>query len=263
MVDIGTGLALVGSAKLLEKLLGPTAEYLGEGVRDLTNRRIQNLRIIFQKALDRSGGQLEKPGVVPPRVLEQIVSKGSWIEDELTAEYFGGVLSSSRTDRGRDDRASELLSLLSRLSSYQIRGHYMAYTAIKQLYDGCGRSVDDPSERKDLRVFMPIRDVARALDLGKEEKKRFASILEHIAHGLEKESLLPTGNYSGKGVVVEPSVLGSQLYLWAHGRSDLRANSLLDPRVRLNVSCTVWISDRCRKAKPGEGFGETDPGRYD
>ncbi len=38
-MDLGTGLALLGSAKLLEKLLGPTADYVGEGAKTWAQRR--------------------------------------------------------------------------------------------------------------------------------------------------------------------------------------------------------------------------------
>jgi hypothetical protein len=49
-VDVGTGLALLGSVKLLEKMLGPTAEYIGDGLQTWAKKRTENVRRIFSFA---------------------------------------------------------------------------------------------------------------------------------------------------------------------------------------------------------------------
>src|SRR5262245_36922667 len=120
-MDIGTGLSIVGSAKLLEKLLGPTAEYIGEGVKSWTERRVANVDRILHKAATKLGGKIDQPGIVPARVVCGILDKGSFCEDELCAEYFGGVLASSKSGSPRDDRGASYAALLGRLSTYQIR----------------------------------------------------------------------------------------------------------------------------------------------
>jgi len=130
MVDpistIGLGAVSAYLAKdALQKLLGPTAEYLGDGLRYLTRRRIENIGRIFQKAGAKLGDRIEAPGEVPPRVLKTVLNEGSYCDDELAAEYFGGVLASSRTDTGRDDRGARIGKLLDGLSTYQIRAHYL------------------------------------------------------------------------------------------------------------------------------------------
>ena len=79
----------------IAKLLGPTAEYLGDGLRDYTKRRAENISRIFQKASEKLGNRIETPGEVPPRVLKAVLNEGSFCDDELAAEYFGGVLASS------------------------------------------------------------------------------------------------------------------------------------------------------------------------
>lgn len=49
----------------LQKLLGPTADYLGQGLRDFTQRRFETIGRIFQNAQSKVGERLEKPGEVP------------------------------------------------------------------------------------------------------------------------------------------------------------------------------------------------------
>ena len=103
-MDVGTGLALLGTAKLAERLIGPTVDYIGQGINTWTEKKVNNLRTIFSKAIEKAGDKLDEDGSVPPRVLNGILNEGAFCEDLLTAEYFSGVLTSSRTSTGRDDR---------------------------------------------------------------------------------------------------------------------------------------------------------------
>jgi hypothetical protein len=94
-MDPGTGLTILGtalgSAKLVEKLLGPTAEYIGGGIKNWTEHRLSNVSRVFRNATDRLGERLNEPGAVPPKVLKGILDAGSFCDDELTAQYLGGV----------------------------------------------------------------------------------------------------------------------------------------------------------------------------
>ncbi|NAZ18194.1 hypothetical protein GT020_19410, partial [Glutamicibacter soli] len=87
----------------LEKLLGPTADYLGGELQEFTKKRINNVGKIFKKAENKLGDKINSPGGVPPKVLKTIINEGSYSDDELAAEYFGGVLASARTELTRDD----------------------------------------------------------------------------------------------------------------------------------------------------------------
>lgn len=95
----------------IAKLLGPTADYLGEGLRDLTQRRIESIGKMFSNASKKLGPQLNMPGQVPPRILRTVMNEASYFEDHVALEYFGGVLASSRTEGGRDDRGARLIKV--------------------------------------------------------------------------------------------------------------------------------------------------------
>ena len=69
----------------IAKLLGPTADYLGEGLRDLTRRRLESIGRIFSNASAKLGDQLDAPGQVPPRVLRTVMNEGSYCEDPVSA----------------------------------------------------------------------------------------------------------------------------------------------------------------------------------
>ena len=63
IMDPATGLTIlgtaVGSAKLLEKFLGPTAEYLGDGLKSWTEKRVNNTKRIFHRATALIGDRIE------------------------------------------------------------------------------------------------------------------------------------------------------------------------------------------------------------
>ena len=100
------------------------------------NLRIENLKRIFDKAKEKLGDKINEQGAVSPRVLKGIINEGSWSDDFLSVEYFSGVLASSKTGILRDDRGVYFNALISGLSAYQLRMHYLFYHAIKREFNG-------------------------------------------------------------------------------------------------------------------------------
>jgi len=166
LVAIGGGLA---GAKVLEKFLGPTAEYLGEGTRTLVKQRAETFQHIFANAKAKLGDRINSPGAVPPRVLAGVVNDGSYRDDRLAIEYFGGVLASSRTPVSRDDRAATFVNLVSRLSTYQLRLHYIIYRVFLKLYAGLGVGVGTDQERVALRTFISEAGLIMGMDFSEAE----------------------------------------------------------------------------------------------
>jgi hypothetical protein len=230
-MDIGTGLAVFGAARLVEKLLGPTAAYIGEGLKDWTEVRVSNVRNIFSKAIRKLGDGIDEPGVVSPRALSVIVQEGQCVEDDLVSEYFAGVLASSRTESGRDDRGASMAKLVSRLSVYQLRGHYVFYSSMRAAYHGTPTNVGIPQDRSKRRAFIGMPEFFLSMDFSRSEP--YDEILQDVAFGLERENLLLDAGWAyGEpaalkplwkdaamdGWIVGPSVLGVQLYMWAQGK---------------------------------------------
>jgi hypothetical protein len=247
-MDTGTGLAILGSVagsvKLVEKILGPTADYLGEGIRDWTQKGARNIGKIFENAGRKLGDRIESPGKVPPRVLKGILSEGYFCDDEIGAEYFGGVLASSRTSVSRDDRGCTMLSMIGRMSAYQLRAHYIFYNIAKRLLGSGGYNIGLEEVRRELQILVPWRDFVSAMKFSKDEQRTV--ILRHIMDGLEKEMLI--GNFEtwaygasnflesrfqekieDTGVTFCISALGVELYLWSHGLGGNKILGFCDP----------------------------------
>ncbi len=259
-MDLGSGLAIFGSAKLVERLLGPTVDYVGEGVKSWTERRVNNVAKIFDNAISKLDDKLETSGQVPPRVLKGILGEGSYCDDDLAREYFGGVLASSRTSKLRDDRGAVLVSLLGRLSTYQIRSHYIFYHTIRKLYLNLALRPTTSQVRMQLGTYIPMIMYHQAMDLDEEEKKDL-TIIPHVMYGLQKEGLIE-GNFSfgedayirqffppltEAGIVFTPAILGIELFLWALGRSNVPPSDIFDAKLEFAEFPAVTIPDGARR----------------
>lgn len=231
-IDIGIGLAMIGGKDIIVKLLGPTADYLGNETKNLVEKSCNNLKHIFIHATTLLGTEIESPGQVSPRILKRIFDDGAFCEDELTLDYFGGVLASSRNCNLRDDRGLIFLSLLESMSSYQIRTHYILYTIAKELFDGKNFNLNIPEERMGTQVFLPFDVYLKSMDF--KNPCEFNLTFSNTVWGLKRLDLVKNINSAGEdnlkelhcqvatvpGILFTPSVFGIEFYMWAHGYSD-------------------------------------------
>ena len=230
-------IALLGPGLLAARVLGPTADYLGGGIKNWTERGTNNLAAVFGNAARKLGDRLDDPGGVPPRVLKGILEEGQFAEDELTAEYLGGVLASSRTSSARDDRGTSLIALVGRLSTYALRTHYLMYAAARPHLMGSAANLGLQNTRKAEKFFLPYDALVPGLDLSGNEVSDLPGILNHAVHTLIREGLIEDDfaiaaaprmreKYRKDltaGVVYALSPIGIELFCNAHG---LRGNYL-------------------------------------
>jgi hypothetical protein len=226
----------------IQKLLGPTADYLGGGLRDLTQKRVENIGRIFQKAESKLGDKADKEGSVPPKVLKTVINDGSYNDDSVAVEYFGGVLASSKTELGRDDRGARMARLVDDLSSYQLRTHYLVYSSIKNLFKDKG-FVFNMNDRNKMEIFLPYPFYCQVMDFTQEEYDKGDSLLRHTFFGLANDGLIENHfQYGSKehmvkrspkaehdGIICQPSALGAELFLWAFGHGDKPLDYIFDP----------------------------------
>jgi len=254
-MDLGTGLAILGGKKIIEKILGPTADYIGLGVQGWSKNRVNNIKKIFINAGNKLGHRINEPGLVSPKVLKNIIVDGSFSDDILTVDYFGGILASSRSSISRDDRGVCISALISRLSSYQLRSHYIFYHIFKKLFNGTNMNVYEEINRNKMEVCIPWTVYNKAMDFSKNENT--STIISHVMFGLSKENLIE--NYLQYGtkeflkkrgmqvddfsIFLKPSILGIELFLWAYGRSDLNNKNFFDDDKKFNLLQGINIID--------------------
>ena len=254
-IGIGTGLVVFGAKDLIVKLLGPTADYLGGESKNMVKKGVENLKRIFSHSAEVLGSKIDQPGAVSPRVLKHIINEGTFCEDRLSAEYFGGVLASSRTNHSRDDRGLSFVSLISSMSTYQIRSHYIFYTVIRNIFKGKNIEVGVSSSRRSMATFIPMKVYTESMDyLGGEDNN---TILGHCLFGLYRLGLIDRNWASGEidtikklyaqaegpGIHIIPSPIGMELYLWVHGHSSCSIHHFLDEKIYFNTSKVLKVPE--------------------
>ena len=181
----------------LGKLLGPTADYLGGELQEFTKKRIENVGKIFSTAEEKLGDDINNPGQVPPKVLKTIVNEGSYCEDSLAVDYFGGILASSRTELGRDDRGARIARILDGMSTYQIHSHYIIYSLIRKLFSDSGYFFN-LEDRHKMLLFIPMNVYISSMKFDEKELEQFSSILNHTLFGLDNDDLIETFQYGSE-----------------------------------------------------------------
>ncbi len=242
----GAGLVILGSKELLNKLLGPTADYIGGELKNIAERCNINLDNVFRRALQKLGPRANMPRAVNPRVLKHVISEGQFCEDVIMAEYLGGVLASTKSGTPRDDRGIYYLNLISELSSYQIRTHYMIYSSIVQYGSKFNQDTSFWYLNDGITVLIPEHEYVMSMDYSGEESHE--DISHHSFLGLESSNLSKGGNQiinrdsrPFPGVPFRyfwPTRFGFELFLWGLGLGHMRVSSYfdIDPNIHLPVT---------------------------
>lgn len=204
----------------------------------------------FKKATQKLGDRIETEGSVSPRVLKHVVDEGRFCEDELTSEYYIGILASSRSGNGRDDRGVTLLATIKDLSVYQLRFHYLIYSILNRMFNGQGLNLGDGNDCLKMAVFIPMRIYEKAMAFTPAENAY--TILSHVLFGLNKHNLISefssgsaeflkrrTPQIPEAGIVLSPTLPGAELFLWAVGLSGASGRELLNVQVAGSVDGLV------------------------
>jgi hypothetical protein len=270
MTDTG-GLAALGvSVPLALRVLGPTADYLGDELQQWTEHRLANVQRIFDNAGRRLGEEgLDRPGRVPPRVLKEILDQGSYCENELAAEYFGGILASSRSELAHDDRDASLAALVGRLSSYQVRCHYLFYMHARQLLVGANVNLSELEDRRQHgSLFLPRSSWFEGMEFDADELERWFEIAAHCMTGLTRENLI-AGDFSygdeerfpdylsrhldkvTSGLIFRVTVPGMELFARAHAVKGVPADALCSPAAQFETDVSIQLGAPASKVRNG------------
>ena len=260
---IGAGLTAFASKEILTKLLGQTADYIGGEIKNLVEKCNVNIGDIFIKAYRKLGTRVEEPGTVNPRVLKSVFDEGRFCEDDLVKEYFAGVLASSRTSDGKDDRGVTNSKLISNLSSFQIRTHYIFYTMLRKAFMPHRPVISPGTDRRMMFIYIPTEtyfSMMGILDDYPHHNERI-NILSHSMNGIRRNDLIEDNfTYGGKelfeldmikyrfpeyplheailcdhGITFQPTPGGMELYLWANGLGRYTHFQFLDENIQVEV----------------------------
>jgi hypothetical protein len=206
---------------------------------ELKEELAANVDRVVRNAGRRLGSEgLARKGRVPLKVLKAVHDEGMVAENELEAEYLGGVLASSRSEIDRDDRAASLIGLVGRLSTYQLRTHYIMYAQAQAILSGSEFNIGFERERdKFAQCCMPFNVWLQAMEFTQDEMRELNDIFGHSINGLLREELIGSrwtsgspdvlreefrsdADYPGMCIVFTIAPLGVELFTAAHGKPE-------------------------------------------
>jgi len=193
------------------KLVAAPLEGAAQSIRDRSKARVDR---IAKRAQKKAGG---RPLDVGDRIAFKVLTEGAVTDDELMADYLGGVLAASGPD---DDSGAAVVAQIGRLSSRELLLHFLIYSDLHRLVAGRMRpNLYNGKEAASLTLRVTAVDLLAALGV-----KPFA--LNPIVSALARENLigehvvLPDLDLSDEVVLkVNPTPSGALLYLWGHGVS--------------------------------------------
>jgi len=235
------------SGELALRTFGPLADALGTELARLppfASRNLQRLALVFSRKSEPGDEEM-----VSPRLFKQVVDEAAWADDEIIAEYLGGVLASS-AKAPVSDTGVVVAQLIRRLSSAQLRAHFLIYSGLRRLRE--------PIPVLDLSLAVNQSELHLELDYVSffEHMKESTSslhdhrgLLQHVILGLAREELVddvswnysrtmasaPDGDdgHTEEPLAVHPSPLGAELFLWGMGSPVIDQARLFDPGLEL------------------------------
>jgi hypothetical protein len=223
---------------LLVRVLGTSADAVGETLRRYTEYRLHNVQAIVERAEAKCLSP-EDQSSVNLRVAHVVLEDGSYCDDELVASYLGGLLAGSRTPQGRDDRAVTWSKAITGLSSLQIRAHYLLYREwaarlrIIAVYD-----LGVEAGRTQATMEISSGEFVKLLVYGSEVDENDA--MSHAIGGLMRVGLLDDKFFfNDKLVKVMPSIMGLELYGWAQGLPGLSPRRFASKAQLINLEDAI------------------------
>lgn len=229
-LDLITQLIVSWAAGSTGAITAAPAQAVAEVWKERIKDRINGTR---RKAEQKAGG---RPLDVTDRVAFKVLNEAAFNDDELVADYLGGVLAASTAS---DDRGASVVGMIGRLSASELRLHYVIYRALAQLIPA-GINLHSSDDARQATVRIPQADLVAAIG------QQGMAVLGSSMYSLMREGLIddvwefgPTGKEGTNWrLQVTPSGVGAELFLWGHGVPNPNA-SALSRRARLVFATEV------------------------
>ncbi|TMP39887.1 hypothetical protein [Pseudoalteromonas rubra] len=236
----GAGLAVLGSKDVLTKILGPSADYVGGELAGFIKKCNINLDGIFAKAEKKLGSRIDSKGGVNPRVLRHILDDGRFCEEDITAEYYGGLLAGSREENSENDYCLPFLSKVKEMPTHQLRLHFSFYYEVLRLHKAKGVNLGHWYQSGNVGLVLTLPFIHEIFP--HEEQLQSWELMVSAIVGLHSLGLISNNFAYGEpsdlrrahphahmfGAYVEPSLIGAELFLWALGASDPNAHRFFE-----------------------------------
>lgn len=197
------------------KLFGTALATMGDDINRLYAKgRDKIVEVATKKIEDPEDGKK-----VNLRAARDVVWNGAISEDEVCAEYFGGMLAAARSADGRDDGVVNYVDTIKAMSARQLELHYLIYKAWQTLLlqEQSSINVAQGSEVQAKKVFLAGLELSsRGLQYDRDLTVLHRQGLVHsykFDNAVSGEQALPY-------IEVAPTVFGVMLFAVAHNKLD-------------------------------------------
>lgn len=213
--EIAHGTGVLAAAYVGTKLFGPALATMGDDINKLyVKGRDKIVEVATKKVDDPEDGKK-----VNLRAARDVVWNGAITEDEVCAEYFGGMLAAARSEDGRDDGVVHYVDTIKAMSTQQLELHYVIYKAWQALLleEQSSINVGYGAEVESKRLFFFGRELShRGLQYDRD-----LTVLRRqgLVHGFGCDYFF-TGGVAIPYVEIAPTVFGVLLFAVAHNKLD-------------------------------------------
>jgi hypothetical protein len=161
--DLAITAGIAGAAYLAQQLFGKTLAEMGEDLSNVYKSNREKLLVkAAKKVTDPNDGA--KPNL---RVARDVLWNGSVTDDEVCAEYFGGLLAASRSADGKDDSSLIYVDCIKALSSKQLHLHYVIYSSLEALLVKTSKTVNPgmQDELSHVEIWFATNELTNVLGL--------------------------------------------------------------------------------------------------
>lgn len=200
--------AIDGASAFLSRICLPVAEEFGLLLQDKVRvwRANNALRVVASAQTHLAHYSHAQNSHAHPRLVATVIEEGSWADDGMIQDIWGGLLASSCTEDGCDDSNLIFVGLLKQMTGLQIR-------VLRYACENCDKAIDTNgliTLKKALKTSAP--NLLRVS--GTNDIHRLDQELDHL-RGLE---LLHGGFHPNMAEVeITPSALALNLYVRCQG----------------------------------------------
>lgn len=181
------------------------------------------------------------------RVAYKALAEAAISDDELIADYVGGVLAASGPN---DDTGAAVVAQIGRLSSLQLRLHYVIYRELRRLWQMNSWPLNLYDVKSNPIIELDVFQALGAQNVSKLQSALYVLLREGLI--AEPWAIEPVDQDGQVSTVVwfRTSGPGAELFLWGHGVSPADANRIVDPELRLSVLTDVPKTPKSRIRTP-------------
>jgi len=211
-LEKATDAGIAGAGAFFGRICLPAAEEFGLLLKDKVSRwRAKNAAQIglhAEKLIGTDGKNLH----AHPRLVWEVIDSGSWSDDDVVLKMWGGLLAASCTDGKADDSNIIFTSLLTRLTSAQVRILAFACENGTKYVTASGL----PQAERFTMTLEQLSSVTGVHDIHRLDRELdYLRSMELIGGGLG------SGGFSTEGTTADVSITALAMHLYVRGQGYL------------------------------------------